>query len=349
MNPGTHLVHLALLGCLLGQQPPGAEPPTRAQIEQTIAAQLEKGAVQQALSTYDSYTKSSNRADTGLLRLIARAELERSAGPGTAPGIRLVALKYLARGGDKGAMESLGKLASAGTEAALSARIALLELDQKGAAANLARLLPTASQADRPTIIKALQDANARAEAPLLMPLLDSGDVPTRTAAALALGTLGHQPAVDRLKVMLGGDAVTKMVAAIALRRLGDQSMDARVVPLLGGILPEVRLMAAEAYGPSASRRWVSKIKELSTDRNELIRVRAAELLACCDVTAAKTMLADALGSRIPPVQAEAARVLAKAGLADARLGRRMLGSDSAEVRAHGAGAVLQIKEKPRN
>jgi HEAT repeat protein len=181
------------------------------------------------------------------------------------------------------------------------------------------------------------------------MPLLESEDVPTRTAAALALATLGHQPAVERLKVMLGGDAVTKMVAAIALRRLGDESMDARVVPLLGGILPEVRLMAAEAYGPSASRRWVTKIKELSTDRNELIRVRAAELLACCDAVSAKAILGDALGSRIPPVQAEAARVLADAGLADARLGRRMLGSDSAEVRAHGAGAVLQMKDKPQD
>lgn len=340
------LFHIAIFGCLLGTQVAGGQaPPTRAEIEKTITAQLGKGAVQQALSTYDSYTNTAKRADPALLRLIARAELERSANANGAPAIRIAALQHLARARDKGALDSLGKLANSGTDAALTAKISLLELGQDGAAATLAGLLPSASPPERPRIIRALQDANARSEASKLLPLLDSGDVPTRTAAVLALGSLEHQPAVERLKVMLAGDAVTRMVAAIALRRLGDETMDPQVAPLLGGILPEVRLMAVDAYGPSASRRWVAKIKELSSDRNELIRVRAGELLACCDVPSAKTILSAALGSRIPSVQAEAARALAKTGLADARLGRRMLGSDSAEVRAHGAGAVLQIKE----
>ena len=349
MTSGMHTVHIAIVLGLFGTQAPvGQEPPSRADVERTISAHLAKGAVQQALATYDSFTNSTKRADPGLLRLVARAELERSAMPTAAPAVRMAALKQLARAGDEGAMDALGKLASSGSDAALTARISLLELDQQGAAESLARLLPDASSSDSRRIIKALQDANARGEASKLMPLLDSADVSTRTAAVLALGSLEYQPAVERLRVMLGGDAVTRMVAAIALRRLGDETMDAQVAPLLGGILPEVRIMAAEAYGPSASRRWVAKIKELSTDRNELIRVRAGELLACCDAPSAKTILAAALGSQIPSVQAEAARVLAKTGLADARLGRRMLGSDSEEVRAHGAGAVLQLKEKPQ-
>ena len=160
-------------------------------------------------------------------------------------------------------MEALEKLASSGADASLLARISLVELGQPGAAANLSELLSQASTADRPRIIRALQQADARSEASKLMPYVDSTDQPTRTAATLAVGVLQYEPAMEKLRTMLAGDPVTRMVAAIALRRLGDETVDAQVAPLLGGILPEVRLMAAEAYGPTGSRRWVAKIKEL--------------------------------------------------------------------------------------
>jgi hypothetical protein len=336
--------------CLFDQNTaPTPAGPSRARTEQRIAKALSANEVESALAAYDAYVRASRTSDVALLRMIAASHLEGVAARANAGTLQPAALEYLAGSANADALEALKKTAASATaDAGLEALIALVGLDVEGAAARLGDQLSRAPTTDQLRIIKALTAADARSEASKLLPLLDSVDVPVRTAATLAIGALRYQPAVDRLKLMLTGDPVVRMTASIALRRLGDESMDGRVAPLLTGILPEVRLMAAEGYGPEESRKWTAAIKQLGSDRNESIRIRAAELLACCDKSSARTILVAALDSRLPSVQSEAARVLAEKDLADARLARRLLGSTSDEVRLHGAGATLKLAARPQ-
>jgi hypothetical protein len=83
-------------------------------------------------------------------------------------------------------------------------------------------------------------------------------------------------------------------------------------------------------------------VKGLRADRDGLARVRAADVLACCDPATARAILNEALRDPIPPMRVEAARVYELTELADAAIARRLLGDSFDHVRLHGAGAVLR-------
>jgi hypothetical protein len=102
-----------------------------------------------------------------------------------------------------------------------------------------------------------------------------------------------------------------------------------------------VQVIAAGAWQFSTARSpaWDKAARTLLASANDLHRVRAAELLACCDPTAARTVLTSALGSPNPLLRAAAARVLeSRPELADATSARQTLGDTAVSVRLHGAG-----------
>jgi HEAT repeat protein len=105
--------------------------------------------------------------------------------------------------------------------------------------------------------------------------------------------------------------------------------------------------MAAEAYQTSKSTEWIPAIKSLLGDRNEMTRLRAAELLACCDQTSARTALVGALDGPNQLIRNEAARILEAKGLADPTVARRLLGDPFEGVRLYGAGATLLAAAVP--
>jgi HEAT repeat protein len=326
-----------------------AQALNREQTEAKISAHLLRHEFQPALSIYDSYVGRVKKPDIQLLRPIATMEL-RMLAQSQNEGVRIQALYQLAGLNDEAALRSLRQAAESAvpTQSGLAPLISLVRLGDKPAAARLGGLLDSAPSETKPAMIRALQDARARSEARRLVPLLGNSDLSIRTAAALAIGSLEYHDASALLREMMGRDQpVERMVAALALTRLGDGSADAHVQPLLDSVVPEIRLMAAEAAGPSTRARWVPKVKELTRDRNELVRVRAAEVLACCDTAGARATLIEALGSSLPSVQVEAARVLMEKELSDPRLARRLLGHPHDEVRTFGAGAVLRLADRP--
>jgi hypothetical protein len=70
--------------------------------------------------------------------------------------------------------------------------------------------------------------------------------------------------------------------------------------------------------------------------------LQAAELLACCDLVAARGFLTSALSSPNPLLRAGAAKALeARKELASLEIARRLLGDATEVVRIHGAGLAL--------
>ena len=313
-----------------------------------IAQHVSEGRLDLALSGYDAYVDRVKQPDVGLLTPIAREELRfavrRFEGDAV---LHSAALERLARAGDAGALKTLKETVGSHPAPVLS----LARLDDKAAPARLGALLAGADGNAKIEIIRALADAGARGEAPKVATLLTDSDPQVRATAARAVGELGYREAIPQLKALFEHDpTAVRFFAAAGLKRLGDASADAVVAQMLASDSPDLRLMAAGAYPPTsgAPAPWVERIKALRNDRNELARVRAAELLACCDSSAARSMLLEALSHQDPSMRVEAARVLEAKDLADARIARQLLGDSFQQVRLYGAGAVLKLARPPR-
>jgi HEAT repeat protein len=118
---------------------------------------------------------------------------------------------------------------------------------------------------------------------------------------------------------------------------------------MLKSEVPAARLLAAEAYQGSGAGEWLDRVRELARERDELTRVKAAELLACCDAPAARSILDQALSSPNQLLRGEAARVLEARHLMDAVLVRRLLGETFPMLRIYGAGAALRLDANPKH
>jgi len=322
-------------------------PANREAVEIKITALLERQQFEQALATYDAYTTALKKPDVGVLGLIARAELRRVVRrqPGDAVATA-AALERLAGAGDGEALQALKRAAasqSSTSRDALAPLVSLARLGDTDAATRLAALLPSPSWEGKTAVIRALQDARARSQAPKIVALLDDPQPQVRAAAALALGVLQFADAVPKLQGLFKHDLpMVRLFAAVALRRLGQTSADVFLAGVLNSEVPEMRLTAAEAYQSSKSTQWVPRVRELLGDRDEMARLRAADLLAPRDAAVARTALVSALDSPIPLLREEAARILDTRDLLDEKVMRRLLGDPYEGVRLHGAGAALK-------
>jgi HEAT repeat protein len=333
---------LALPGLVAAQK-----PDARQAAESKISAYLVKNQRDGALAAYDAYVATVKAPDVALLASVARAELQTVARSQTDRGLLAEALERLARHGDSTARTSLKRLARVGassTEADLAPAVSLARLGDPDAAEQLGEALATAPWEAKPKLINALKSAGARSQAPRVAALLTDPEPRVRTAAALAIGTLGYKQAIPQLQALFETDVATvKITAAVSLRRLGQSSVDEYLDALIRNGVPDVQLIAAQAYVGSKSTHWIDSLKRLRSDRNEMSRVRAAELLACCDAATARAILIEALGNENPLMRTEAARILEQTGTADARLARRMLGDEFEHVRIYGAGATMAL------
>jgi len=307
---------------------------------------------EEALSTYDAYVAAVKKPDAGLLAPIARATLRRL--PEALPGDPMVvasALEALARAGDAEALRALrGAAASpASSDAAEKLNGSLARLGDAAAGQKLGQMLRAASSPDaRTRTIRVIQDADARGAAPAVAERLQDAAPQVRAAAALAVGVLQYVDAVPGLTAIFQGDEpIVRMFAAAALKRLGQTTADGYLAELLRNPTPEVRLVVAEAYQTSKTTQWIPYVKQLLTDRNEAYRFRAAEMLACCDQPAARSVLLPALESPNPAMRGEAARILVDKHLADAKVARRLLGDAIDMNRLRGAEAALQLAAVP--
>jgi HEAT repeat protein len=180
-----------------------------------------------------------------------------------------------------------------------------------------------------------------------VIPLLGDPDINVRNAAAVTLGLLQDTQAVPALRNAFQNDqaGAVKMFAAVSLKQLGDPAADTFLEGLLNGQIAEIRVIAAGAWQFAKSRTpaWEKAVRALLGSANDLHRVTAAELLACCDRVAARNVLTSALGSPNPLLRVAAARALeARPELTDPALVRRLLGDPADGVRTSGAGLALR-------
>jgi len=322
------------------------DPVNREAVAVKVTALLGPGRFADALGAYDAYAAAANRQDTALLAEIGRADLKHIIRQPPDTPTLAAALERLARDGDGEARDALRRAsAGAASRDAVALNVGLARLGEQDAVRRLGDLLDSASTPiARAEVIRALQDAGIRSLAPKVAALLTDGEPLVRSAAALAVGALQFADAVPRLEVIFKEDAhIVRMHAAVALKRLGRNTADVYLAQMLGNETAEVRLIAAEAYQTAKTTQWVPWVRTVLSDRNDLNRLRAAELLACCDQPAARSALSAMLKSDNPFLRGDAARILEGTGLADASMARRMLGDSLASVRLHGAGVALTL------
>ena len=334
-----------------GQTNPPRQVPNRETAGVQIAAALQQENYDRALAAYDSYVAASAKPDPALLVQIAKADLNRIVRLNKSQRIVTIsALERLARAGDSTAMQALTRQAAEATpmsaeDVALTS--ALVRLGDRAAIEKLGKLL-AASSDRRGDAIRVIQDTGARSLAPQVAQYLGDPQPQVRCAAALAVGVLQYADAIPRLQEIFTTDEqIVRLYAATALKRLGQTSANAYLLNILQTGAPEVRLIAAEAYQSAATTQWIQYVTDLLNDPNEINRLRAAEVIACCNPGMARGPLVSAVGSENPSLRADAARILETKNLADVRLARRLLGDSADAVRVYGAGAALHAAAPP--
>ena len=133
--------------------------------------------------------------------------------------------------------------------------------------------------------------------------------------------------------------------AAVALARMGDPDGQAFVDTMLQSEVPDLRLMAAEAFEgrPGA---WMSAIAPLLDNRDGTIRLEAARLLAPVNPEAAKRVLSEAASDANPVVRSEAVRIMGETSatvpaVADLPQARRLLREKDSAITVYAAGVLL--------
>jgi HEAT repeat protein len=330
------------LAAVLKQQPASSDAATL-QVETLV----ELNRYDEALKTYDAYVVALKKPDLAVLVRLGRADLVRTVrAKADQPILRAQALERLARQGDADALRALREQAgatSAVSPESLAPVVALARLQDPAGEKRLGELLNSGTPILRAQVIQAIGQGNVRSQGSRLIPLLGEADANVRNATAVALGLLQVKQAIPQLRNSFQNDEAgsVKMFAAVALKQAGDSSADSFLEGLLTKGHPEVQVIAAGAWQFSTSRSptFDKAARTLLASPNDLHRLRAAELLACCDPVAAKGVLTSALASPNPLLRSGAARVLeSRPELADAAMTRRVLGDAAIGVRLHGAG-----------
>jgi HEAT repeat protein len=330
---------------------PGNSDAARFHIDTLLA----QGHFDDSLIVYDAYVKARQRPDAIALAAIGRSDLRRTQQvKSDKPSTVALVLERLARDGDADALRSLKQLSAAAPSFSLedlAPTISLARLNDAEAQTALGRALSQASSDMKPQVILAIQEANARSLGPAIRAAFGDSDQNVRNRAALALGTLQIREAVPELQNAFdnagANGGATKMFAAIALKQLGQTSVDKFVeTQLLDSPIPEIRMYAAGAYQFSTTKtpQWDKAVRALMSGPNELQRLQAAELLACCDLVAARSLLTSALSSPNPILRAGAAKIFeSRKDLADLTVARRIIGDSLDLVRLHGDGIAMTL------
>lgn len=309
-----------------------------------IALKIEALAAAEPLSSLDAYESWLQRRpeDVFLLAPVARGVLQQIASGGDLE-LRIAALEHLATAGATSARTELQQLRAAG-QAPIAADTALARLGSEEAVARLTAAVDSSTPMDRSALAATLGSVGPAA-VPTLLSLLQSPQGPTRAAAVAALGKLGARQAVERVRtVMQDPDPFVRSSAAVALTRLGDPAGQAAVDRMLDSEVPDLRLMAAEAWNGQPGP-WVEAIRPLLENMDGTIRIQAARLIAPVDPAAADRVLSAAASDENPAIRAEAVRAGAESGdniFVNVAQLRRLLRDADPAVRLHAAAVLLR-------
>lgn len=331
-----------------GQVRPPADQPLfdrmKADAKVAIAAAVAAGKPGEALETYDRYFTSTQKHDPSLLAAVAKGIL---AGVAAAPASlsRIDALERLARAGDA---RSLGQLtAEAGGRNTLMhegipADCALARLGDEGAVDRLIQRLGDDTLRDKSLILSSLAETGAKRAASAIVPFLADENPANREGAARALAKIGSREQIAPVRAAFDAEwhPAMRQTLAMTLHCLGSTAGDALLKQLETNRMPEVRLVAVEAYHATNTPTWRTLARALLRSSSEGVRLRAAVLLGASDPDAAKE-LAKAAASTNIATREVGARLLEAAGSKDFTLLVTLLHDPSPVVRTYAAGAVL--------
>ncbi len=315
-----------------------------------VRARLAGRGVAAALDTYEAWLPAvRQREDVFLLETIATGLAESlSASPD--PAVSARALEILAALGNSAAKAKLSSLTSSGGSAQSDA--ALARLGDAAAVNRLAGRVKNGGTRDVSDAIDALADGDVKTAAGVIAGALDPArPLPTKMAAARALGRLGDPALVPQLKQALKDpDPPVRVMAAVALARLGDDSSADLMRTYANSPVGDLRLMAVEAGAAgNPTGEWVNVATGVLQDPDPLVRLRAAELLLqhAADPGAAGAVFAQALGDTNPAMRFAAARRLdhipATALERDLPTLRKLLRDQSPLVQIEAAGGIVRI------
>ena len=318
-----------------------------------VRARLAGPGVSAALDTYEAWLPNvRQREDVSLLETIATNLVESlaAAPDGSDHAVRARALEILALLGDRNATARLSSMVASGGTAQSDA--ALARLGDAAAVARLAGRVKNGAGRDVSDAIDALSEGGVKTAAGVIAGALDPArPLPTKMAAARALGRLGDPAFVPQLKLALKDpDPPVRVMAAAALAQLGDDSSADLMRTYANSPVGDLRLIAVEA-GASAnpSGQWVGVATGVLQDADPLVRLRAAELLLqyAADPGAAGEVFAQALGDTNPAMRHAAAQRLDRlpAGALERDLPtlRTLLRDPSPLVRLEAAGGILRV------
>jgi hypothetical protein len=321
-----------------------------------IAARLTARTLDRTLSALDAYEtwlgQVGQREDVFLLEPIARRVLSVHAAS-TDARLRTRALALLASAGDDHARSQLSVAAAGGPEGGSAlGDDALVRLGDTAAAQRLVSRVKAANTRDVSAAIDALTAANVSGAGAVIAAALAPPNVlPTRMAAARALGILGDASAIPRLKEALKDpDPPVRILAAASLARLGDNSGAELLQKIENSPVGDLRLLAVEASASgNPAGPWVGVAKTVLNDPDPLVRLRAAELLVkhAADPGQAGEVLTNALNDSNPAMSEAAARQMHS--LPPGTVGsdlvalRKLLRGPSAFAQLEAAGSVLRL------
>ena len=225
-----------------------------------VRARLAGPGVSAALDRTRAWLPSvRQRENVPLLETIATNLVESlAAGPeGPDIAVRTRALEILAVLGDRNATARLSSMvASSGTA---QSDAALARLGDAAAVTRLAGRVKNGAARDVSDAIDALSDGGVKTAAGVIAGALDPArPLPTKMAAARALGRLGDPAFVPQLKLALKDpDPPVRVMAAAALAQLGDDSTADLMRTYANSPVGDLRLIAVEGRGLSQPFRSV--------------------------------------------------------------------------------------------
>jgi HEAT repeat protein len=305
-----------------------------------------------ALDAYDSRLPHvQQREDASLLEVLVIGILESHA-RSKAPDVRARALETLAQAGDREAHAQLTTLMTASGAGDVRSLTALARLGDANAVKRLAARITSGGSRDVTNEIDALREGGVKSAATVIASALDATrPMPTKMAAARALGELGDVSVVPRLlEALKDPDPPVRVIAATALARLGDPSGATLVQSFINSPVGDIRLLAIEGEAPTnPNGAWTTVANETLKDPDPLVRLQAAELLLryAADSRAARDVLQRALNDPNPAMQDAAAQrldrlpstVLAQ----DLPSLRRLLRAPSALTQIDAAAGILKM------
>ena len=292
------------------------------------------------LAAYERWLGQRTPEDAGLLAPVAREVLMKIARESEAD-LRHEAARQLT---------AVGVTPPAGDSPDLRDQLAInAERASRGDTAALEQLARAANAGtvDPWLMTRALESAGPAAT-PVLVSMLQGSAGPGRAAAAAALGRRKAEEARPALQALANDpDPFVRSTAAVALAQMGDREGQAIVERMLQSTVPDIRLLAAEAWtgqdGP-----WVGAIMPLLENKDGTIRLQAARLIAPVNPDLARRTLNQAAGDENPVIRAEVAKAMKLLAAdvpqaTDIRELRRLLRDRDIGVQLHAAGTLLAI------